>query len=215
MMKKGSVLLIALLLSLPGCKKGAKQGDQSKKNKKMAQRGDLFSRVNMPLADDDLQDADDNIKGLMLDDLDDFVAFTDGQEGDSQGSYSWATQSKKKDHTAYFEFNKDNVPSDQVKDVERSASTIKKQLEQDRAAGKTVAVRVEGHADTYGSRAYNMTLSGARAKNVSDILVAQGLSREDIALVPCGKEMPIKKSGSIADQWVNRRAEVYVVEKQA
>ena len=213
MMKKGSVLLIALLLSLPGCKKGVKQGDQSKKNKKMAHRGNIFSRVNMPLADDDLLDADDSIKGLMLDDLDEFVAFTDGQEG--EGNYSWVTQSKKKDHTAYFKFADDTVPADQAKNVEHSAKNLKKQLEQDRAAGKTVAVRVEGHADTYGSRPYNMTLSGARAKNVSDILVAQGISREDIALVPCGKEMPIKTSGSIAEQWVNRRAEVYVVEKQA
>lgn len=86
MMKKGSVLLVALLLSLPGCKKGAKQ-DDSKKNKKMAQRGDLFTRVNMPLAEEDLVDAGDDVKGLMLDELDEFVAFTDGDKDGSQFCY--------------------------------------------------------------------------------------------------------------------------------
>ena len=79
MVKKGSFLLLALLVSLPGCfGRKDKKADSSKKSKKMAQNGE-FSSVNMALADGDME-IDESMRSF-FNDMEEFVSFAE-QNGD-------------------------------------------------------------------------------------------------------------------------------------
>lgn len=213
-----SVLSIVLLFSLPGCGKKSKKMEEPSKAKQMGKRADLFSRVDMPLAEDDLQAADDSMRSLFDSDLDDFIAFDDSDfdSATEQDAYAWTDAVKaEKELTVHFRYAEDALVADEAKKVEKQAKAIKARLDEEKEAGKSPIVRVEGHADTTGSASQNMVITGGRSKSVGDLLVAHGIDRNDIALVPCGKEMPLAASGSIDAQWVNRRAEVSIVDRQA
>jgi len=71
-----------------------------------------------------------------------------------------------------------------------------------------VRFEINGHTDSTGSIEYNNKLSERRAKAVDDYLLAEGVSREQIAIVQgFGKSHQID-AGNLA---VNRRVEVRIV----
>jgi outer membrane protein OmpA-like peptidoglycan-associated protein len=55
-----------------------------------------------------------------------------------------------------------------------------------RAAAATGPVTVLGYAGPAGAAAYNRALSEARAQHVADLMVANGVARERIRIVPRG-----------------------------
>lgn len=69
-----------------------------------------------------------------------------------------------------------------------------------------VAVRIEGHADERGTRAYNLALGDRRATAVRNYLVALGIDPARIATVSYGKERPIDPRSTDAAWALNRRA---------
>lgn len=220
MVKKELTFLIVFLLSLPACCGWSKKSkSECPKTKKMAQRTDLFSQVNIPLAEDTILEADDaSVRSFFDDDMQDFMTFAqdaDDFELDQAGErgadeYSWLNEEeqKKKLKTAYFDFDRHNVRSDERKKAKENADKVKKLVEVD----KNTTIVVEGHAcASAGSAAYNLALSEKRAKSYADFLEANGVPSDRIKKVGRGKEMLVLKEGSREEQWVNRRVELHPV----
>lgn len=67
-------------------------------------------------------------------------------------------------------------------------------------------VAIEGHTDARGSREYNIALGERRAKAVRDVLLADGVSDDQIAVVSYGEERPAVEGTGEAVWAKNRRA---------
>jgi len=65
--------------------------------------------------------------------------------------------------------------------------------------------RIEGHTDSVGSRASNLSLSQRRAQSVADFLVAMGVARDRLEISGYGPDRPLP--GTRASAGENRRVE--------
>jgi outer membrane protein OmpA-like peptidoglycan-associated protein len=70
-------------------------------------------------------------------------------------------------------------------------------------------VRVEGHTDASGSRAWNLELSQRRAESVVEALAARGVARERLEARGVGPDRPLSGAPGAEDR--NRRVEFHVV----
>ena len=69
-------------------------------------------------------------------------------------------------------------------------------------------VRLEGHTDERGTRAYNLALGERRARSVQAVLLERGVAGERVELVSFGEELP-QAEGASEDAWRrNRRVEI-------
>ena len=66
-------------------------------------------------------------------------------------------------------------------------------------------VTLEGHTDERGSREYNLALGEQRAKAVRDLLMLEGVSADQIAIVSYGEERPAATGHDEASWQRNRR----------
>ena len=77
-------------------------------------------------------------------------------------------------------------------------------------------LRISGHTDALGSKAYNQGLSGQRAEAVRDFLVANGVDHRQIVTSAMGKSKPRRpnqtESGKDdpSGRRANRRTEIYL-----
>lgn len=69
-------------------------------------------------------------------------------------------------------------------------------------------VILEGHADERGTREYNLALGEDRAKSVSDLMQAHGVSASRIQVVSYGEERPVSLDYDEAAFALNRRVEI-------
>ena len=69
-------------------------------------------------------------------------------------------------------------------------------------------VRLEGHTDERGTRAYNLALGERRARSVQAALLAQDVAGERIELVSFGEELPQAEGADEAAWRQNRRVEI-------
>ena len=73
-----------------------------------------------------------------------------------------------------------------------------------------VSVRVEGHTDSRGSDAYNMTLSDKRAKSVMTYLVNKGIDAARLTSAGMGESTPVAPNDSAENMAKNRRVDLVV-----
>ena len=73
-------------------------------------------------------------------------------------------------------------------------------------------VQVAGHTDSDGGEGVNQTLSEARARAVSDWLVANGVSADRIRAIGFGESRPVVPNDSAANKGRNRRIEFSVID---
>lgn len=71
-------------------------------------------------------------------------------------------------------------------------------------------LRVEGHADERGARAYNERLSLRRAQTVARVLTEAGLPADRIDTVGLGASRPVVQGTSAASRRENRRVAIIV-----
>ena len=69
----------------------------------------------------------------------------------------------------------------------------------------TMRFRIEGHTDSVGSRASNLTLSQRRAQSVADLLIGMGVPRQRLEVMGFGPDRPLP--GTRASAGENRRVE--------
>ena len=78
----------------------------------------------------------------------------------------------------------------------------------DLAANPSKRIRLEGHADERGSRAYNLALGERRSNAVARYLVIQGVNRSQIESMSYGEERPLSLSRDENGWSRNRRVEL-------
>ena len=71
-------------------------------------------------------------------------------------------------------------------------------------------VRVEGHTDSTGTRAFNLLLSIRRAATVRDWLAAHGVAKERISIQGLGPDQPVASNATRAGRIANRRVDILV-----
>ncbi len=76
------------------------------------------------------------------------------------------------------------------------------------AADRNAKVRLEGHADERGTRAYNLALGERRSNAVARYLVIQGVNRSQIETVSYGEERPLSLVRDDSGWSRNRRVEL-------
>lgn len=207
MIKKGSLLLIVLLLSLPGCwQKKDKKAAQPKKAKKMAQVAPGKSTDEFELADADMES--------FFSELGEFdLADADGNEDAlRKEEFAWMDEEDEGSrlNPVYFAFDSADVTSEET--VRSSADKAKQLLAEAQADGFDAKLVVEGYAcKSAGSEAYNKALSEKRAQRVAEQLVESGIREEDVEVRGLGTTNLVVEEGSRDEQQPNRRVELHVV----
>lgn len=74
----------------------------------------------------------------------------------------------------------------------------------------SIDVSVVGHADSVGSKEFNMTLSKNRANSVKDQLIHEGVNPDYIQTSSHGSQNPLIKTADNVNEPKNRRVEVVV-----
>ncbi|MCD6496704.1 MAG: OmpA family protein [Deltaproteobacteria bacterium] len=75
-------------------------------------------------------------------------------------------------------------------------------------------IRVEGHTDNRGRRAYNMRLSQRRAESVRDYLIAQGVDPARLEAKGYGPTRPVAPNFSARNRRRNRRVEFRIMKRK-
>jgi len=102
-----------------------------------------------------------------------------------------------------FATNKAVLTTDAKSILEQAVTLLKN-------TDSVIDVRVEGHTDSRGSDAYNMTLSQARAESVVAYLVSQGVAASSLVPVGMGESSPVANNDTTAGQAANRRVDFVV-----
>lgn len=76
-------------------------------------------------------------------------------------------------------------------------------------------ILVEGHTDSDGSEAYNMSLSERRARAVTDYLIRQDISSQRFTTKWYGETQPRASNATAAEKAKNRRVELAIVANDA
>lgn len=103
-----------------------------------------------------------------------------------------------------FDFGKDTIKPESGRILDEIASILKSHAEITR-------LRVEGHTDIVGSRAYNLDLSQRRASAVVRALVARGVPAPRLAAAGFGFDRPIATNATAAGRARNRRVEFTIL----
>jgi len=101
-----------------------------------------------------------------------------------------------------FPSNESSVPADQQKRIGDIAAKLV-------SVGITTA-RIEGHTDSTGTSAYNLTLSQARAQAVAAPMQASGMQFTADQIVGRGETLPLSSNTTAEGRQDNRRVVVIV-----
>lgn len=74
-------------------------------------------------------------------------------------------------------------------------------------------IKVEGHADRWGSDIYNLALGQSRAEAVKSYLLNMGVLASQLKVISFGEERPLTAEGNRDVEAPNRRAEFFVTVK--
>ncbi|MDC7243153.1 MAG: OmpA family protein [Sphaerochaetaceae bacterium] len=132
----------------------------------------------------------------------------DAVEGsvDEQSSESIETVEKEILDPVLFAFDKFDLSSEML-EVARKNSTKVVMM------GDSVAVKLEGNCDEWGSDEYNYALGLKRAKTVKDVLVSEGYNTQDISLVSFGESNPVCSEKNESCWTQNRRVDFKISKK--
>ena len=102
--------------------------------------------------------------------------------------------------TVYFMLDSSEVMPDFVPVIAAHAQYL--------VANPAQHITLEGNADERGSREYNIALGEQRAKSVSGMMKAQGVSANQLEIVSYGEEKPAAFGSDEAAWEKNRRVEI-------
>jgi outer membrane protein OmpA-like peptidoglycan-associated protein len=102
-----------------------------------------------------------------------------------------------------FNLNSYELQSETKSNLDDLAKTLKKYDDTE--------ILIEGHTDSSGEDAYNLTLSNRRADAVKDYLTSKGIKGGRIDTEGYGETQPLETNDSDAGRARNRRVEVAIV----
>lgn len=100
----------------------------------------------------------------------------------------------------YFAFDSNTVADDFVELVKHHGKYL--------AFNANASVRLEGHADERGTREYNIALAERRAQAVKQLMLYEGASNDQIAIISYGEEKPVSFGHDDESMSLNRRVEI-------
>lgn len=101
-----------------------------------------------------------------------------------------------------FETDKSDVPAEQQQRIGEIAAKL--------VSVDITTARVEGHSDSTGSDAYNLTLSQARAQAVAAPMQARGMKFTADQIIGRGEALPLSSNATAEGRQDNRRVVVIV-----
>ena len=107
------------------------------------------------------------------------------------------------ENTLYFDYDSAEVNYDPTDIV----GTFSKVM----SVNPDVTIRLEGHADERGSRAYNLALGERRAQTVKDLMMLRDIQGDRISVVSYGEEQPVATSHD-EDSWQQNRRVEFILE---
>lgn len=208
--KKGCLLAIVLLISLPGC--------WGKKKKKAETPKRTTASIDIPTNDTTALRSffDEEVGEFVMSDEDAKNFDSVDQKVAEANEYAWIDKEGSADSAfkrVHFGFDKYVISNDQRDIVEADIEVAKDILDKNPEA----VIVVEGHAcSSAGSAIYNFALGEKRGKVVNDSLVASGVDANRLKIVSRGMEVPLivdgkPLTGSREQQALNRRVEFLVV----
>jgi outer membrane protein OmpA-like peptidoglycan-associated protein len=199
-MTKKIIILSAILLVVPACKKSSRYATQRTKQASHQVAGSEFAGEELGAFV--VKDEENSFNPTAVA-MDDELKAT-GSElkvGDLR-----ADSAQYGLKTIYFEYDKyktNELPPDQKSVLSNDISVVKSLID------KGYRIIIEGHAcDSAGSTAYNMSLSEKRAQAVKDLLDKENI-QGDVYVVGRGCEHLVVPSGDKQQQAPNRRVEIY------
>lgn len=147
-----------------------------------------------------LDEDPDAVEGVALDDEGNIVADDleiDSEEGAAAGA---AASTADQGLTIYFDYDSTTVKPRFAEVLQRAAAHLK-----DSPAGR---LRLEGHTDERGTRAYNLALGERRAQGVRDMILELGALAEQVDWVSYGEELPAVTGQGEGTWKQNRRVEI-------
>jgi outer membrane protein OmpA-like peptidoglycan-associated protein len=105
----------------------------------------------------------------------------------------------------YFDFNKDTIQ-------QRSYPLLDEVVEILQQNPQVNLIRIEGHTDKIGTRAYNLGLSDRRAKSVMKYLMKRGVDKARLIAKGFGPDFPIDTNETQEGRDNNRRVEFNILE---
>jgi peptidoglycan-associated lipoprotein len=107
-------------------------------------------------------------------------------------------------NTIYFDYDQYSVDKEEDKNIIKLYSNYM-------IKNKKAIIRIEGHADERGSRAYNLALGEKRAETIKEIMLINGVSKNSIEVVSYGEENPAVIGKSEETYSLNRRVEIIFI----
>jgi outer membrane protein OmpA-like peptidoglycan-associated protein len=104
----------------------------------------------------------------------------------------------------FFDFDKFDLRPESKTELDRLLKIM--------VENPTIRIRINGHTDNKGSRAYNITLSNNRAKAVVDYLVAAGIAKSRLEYQGFAFDVPIDTNDTDEGRQNNRRTEFEIIE---
>lgn len=108
--------------------------------------------------------------------------------------------------TIFFDFNKATIRSDSFGLLDEIARVINEHPE-------IAKIRVEGHTDSVGGAAYNLTLSRKRADAVTKYLVDKGVAPTRLATEGYGLTQPLDDNETEDGRAKNRRVAFTILQR--
>jgi len=99
----------------------------------------------------------------------------------------------------YFDTNKSTLKSESIPVLNEVLSILKKY--------PNYKIRVQGHTDSDGREAHNLTLSRNRASTVAVFLISHGIDRNRVSSEGYGESRPIATNNTAPGKQLNRRVE--------
>ncbi|KAB7530761.1 OmpA family protein [Flagellimonas olearia] len=103
----------------------------------------------------------------------------------------------------YFDTNKSDIKGASATTLDKLAGIFKEYPKSN--------ILVEGHTDSAGSDAYNMTLSQQRAQSVTNYLTSKGISSGRFTTKWYGETQPIETNETAEGRAQNRRVELAII----
>lgn len=105
------------------------------------------------------------------------------------------------DNVVYFEYDKYSIDKTEDKEIIKKYSEYMLKYE-------SATLRIEGHADERGSRAYNLALGEKRAETIKEMMLINGVKNNSIEVVSYGEENPAVLGTNEETHSLNRRVEI-------
>ena len=151
-----------------------------------------------------LEEDPDAVEGVALDDEGNIIAGDldiSSEDGSVAGTAAGATD---QGMTIYFGYDSTTVKPRFAEIIRRAAAHL-----QNNPAGR---LRLEGHTDERGTRAYNLALGERRAQSVRDVILELGALAEQVDWVSYGEELPAATGQGEGIWKQNRRVEIILEE---